>query len=191
MPFGIAIDRIVIVDRITGPRVHMFSQPRQEPLAVAYREGEQLRIVDDAGEHIYPATAVLGLHFETAPNYTNASVALWQDHGNGHDGVPYLYLVDPHKPDVAYAIAPHWLAMSGATFRTLASAVITGAVDMKTITSHVTSDDDLVDPVHVATWHHAADRVSVVTDPHRGAIAGPLAAAFIGPDDMNTETRTR
>lgn len=199
MPFGVKRNDIVIIDRTTGTRAHLVSRDLRGDLITHLAAGHGVDITDAAGDHHYPSAAVLGLHFETAPWYADATVQLWQDrYGIGQPATPgaaRLYLVDPEQPDTAWPIHQRWIRPNR-TFRAVAGQIIEGVYPLAEIADNGVLVSNLEQGAHVATWHHGNGHVEIITEHRMHApglvpVAGAVAVTFIGLEDMNAEARNR
>lgn len=194
MPFGVRHDDIVVIDRETGSTAHLFPHEDMQHLFDLNRRGDGVEITDAVGTHHYPSAAVLGLHFQTAPNYTEARVELWQDNygigAAGEAGAARLYVVDPWEPYQALPIHTNWLTR--ATFRTIAAQLVEGALQLTAITDTNAPTIAPRDRARVAVWHQQSGLVTIDTE-RRGfslqPVAGPVATNFIGLEDMNADAR--
>jgi hypothetical protein len=195
--FGVRHEEIVVVDRATGTTAHLFPHKDMTDLVDWHRDGAGIDITDTNGTHYYPAAAVLGLHFQTAPNYTDAHVELWQDNYGigkaGEDGAAQLYLVDPDHPDKAWPIHPSWLT-SRANFRTVAEQLVDGSLQLVDLTYFNVPTSSLTAAQCAATWRHQGGLVEIAKEqrggmPGRQPVAGRVAAEFIGLEDMNADAR--
>lgn len=195
MPFGVRHDEIVVVDRITGTTAHLLPNELKGDLIARHRSGDGVDITDARGDHHYPSAAVLGLHFQTAPNYQDARVELWQDNYGigkaGDDGAARLYLVDPWEPYRAAPIQTSWLT-SRASFRTVAAQLVDGSLQLIDLTDTNAPDIAPHARARVAVWHQQGGHVTIDTE-RRGfglqPVAGPVAVDFIGLEDMNADAR--
>lgn len=181
--FGLAFDEVVVIDRTIGSVTHLFPHEQKEALTLALDTGAPLVIVDAQGDHLYPAAAVLGVHFTASANYSQCSVHLWET----PDG--WLYLVDPHDSDQndpkLWPIRSSWLS-SRTPFRTIASRLCENTMRIWEVAGNAQTLTDNPEAAHVATWDHQKARVDVGDEN-----AGQRAQEFIGADDLNAAAQRR
>jgi hypothetical protein len=194
MPFMIEQREIVVIDRAGVPDVsHAFDHDGKNSLVTQWIAGDALEFDDAKGSHAYAGRSVIGLHFRTVPDYTNARVHLWQD-GFGipsADGQGRLYLIDLGNPEVAYPIRTEWCA-AGMTFAQLAARLVEGTARLEHVAHNPVDIDTLENAALVATWYHQPHKLTVHTETRGGVrvpVAGQVAVKFLGSEAMDAADR--